>query len=488
VNGVWLQQQYVSDPQQPVNQFVAQFTKLHFAQGGERHFHLEVHDTYLFGGLVLLPQGNLMASAVLRQLKAVFFGDSYTIPAGPVLSVGYFAYVGDYFNWNWVNEPAGGTGYLAGGTWNKTFGQRISEIVSQNPDIVVVYGGGNDPSTPEPLQAAVDSFYSALRAALPQATVFVIGPQSVSGAQNVSKLPERDAIKNGSAPYNVHFIDPLAEQWITGTYNVANSGDAPEYISTDGTHLTQAGNSYVASMMIRDMSPVFSGQPQITSQGVVNAASFASVLVPGELATVFGTSLHPSGVVSASETPLPIQLDNVAVAVNGIIVPLLYLDNGQINFQVPYGIPAETAVLSVSTGGVASNSVEVPVASAAPGIFVYNSTFAVVQNQDYSLNGPGNPAKAGSYITIYATGGGELDNAVPAGTPAPEAPLSHTVQRATVTIGGVAAGVLFSGLTPGFVGLLQINAQVPQLGAGTYPVQVTIGNSPSNTPNIVVSP
>jgi uncharacterized protein (TIGR03437 family) len=56
-----------------------------------------------------------------------------------------------------------------------------------------------------------------------------------------------------------------------------------------------------------------------------------------------------------------------------------------------------------------------------------------------------------------------------------------------VTIGGVTANVSFSGLAPGFVGLYQVNALVPDIGAGSaVPVAISIGGVTSNTVTIVV--
>jgi len=58
----------------------------------------------------------------------------------------------------------------------------------------------------------------------------------------------------------------------------------------------------------------------------------------------------------------------------------------------------------------------------------------------------------------------------------------------TVTIGGVSANVSFSGLAPGYVGLYQVNAQVPAgLAANNAaPVAISMEGAVSNTVTIAV--
>jgi len=141
---------------------------------------------------------------------------------------------------------------------------------------------------------------------------------------------------------------------------------------------------------------------------------------------------------------------------------------------------------------VASSPASVTVAAAAPGIFVYGNNWAVVLNQDYSLNGPSNPAKAGSYVMLYGTGAGAVNPAVPTGSAAPASPSPlSTVTNVTATIQGVPAvpaTVTFQGLAPGFVGLLQVNLQVPALPSGAYLIQITAGGVKSNSAWIAVIP
>ena len=101
----------------------------------------------------------------------------------------------------------------------------------------------------------------------------------------------------------------------------------------------------------------------------------------------------------------------------------------------------------------------------------------MAQNQDYSVNSVSNPAKVASYVTLYGTGAGAVSPPVPTGAAAPASPSSSTVGEVTATINGLPCTVLFAGLTPGNVGLLQVNIQVPKLPSGTYPIQISVGGT-----------
>jgi uncharacterized protein (TIGR03437 family) len=188
----------------------------------------------------------------------------------------------------------------------------------------------------------------------------------------------------------------------------------------------------------------------------------------------------------AGGLPLPTSLGGVTVSLGGRTAPLLYVGASQVNFQVPYETPPGTSTMVVTANGVAGSPASVTVAAAAPGIFIYGNDWAVVLNQDYSLNGPSNPAKAGSYVMLYGTGAGAASPVVPTGSAAPASPLS-TVTNVTATINGVPATVAFQGLAPGFVGLLQVNLQVPALPTGAYTVQIAAGGAKSNSAWIAVT-
>jgi uncharacterized protein (TIGR03437 family) len=102
------------------------------------------------------------------------------------------------------------------------------------------------------------------------------------------------------------------------------------------------------------------------------------------------------------------------------------------------------------------------IAPAAPGIFtVTGSQRAVALNQDGSLNSPSNPASRPNVLTVFLTGIGAVDGSLPAGQPAPAAPLLRALALSDATIGGAPAPVLFLGLTPSFIGLAQANLQIP---------------------------
>lgn len=301
----------------------------------------------------------------------------------------------------------------------------------------------------------------------------------------MANLPSEPAVGAacGDATNSPHrFMIPLAEAIQDGLigqgiylHGISPSGQPNLLIQGSGSFSATASATVV---------------PQVNAGGILHAASFAPTVAPGALASLFGSNLGIDTALTseaASAVPLPASLNGVSVTVNGRTAPLVFAGPGQINFQVPYGTSIGTVTVFVTVNGQVSNAGSMTVAATAPGIFAYGANQAVAQNQGYTLNDSGHPAQAGSVVTIYATGLGALDNPIATGAAAPDDPLSHAKVQPTVTIGGVNADVLFAGMTPGFVGLAQINVTVPALASGRYPVVIDQGEQTSNNPAVSVT-
>jgi uncharacterized protein (TIGR03437 family) len=226
--------------------------------------------------------------------------------------------------------------------------------------------------------------------------------------------------------------------------------------------------------------------------GAVNGASFTAggSVAPGSIFSIFGTNLA-SQAGGSTAVPLSTTLVSTSVSVAGVLAPLYYVSPGQINAQVPFATATGAQPVTVTVNGLESNTITVPVAASAPGIFLYNGNYAVAQNANYSIIGPNNPASEGNgnVIIVYATGEGAVSNQPATGAAAPASPTAQASLVVTATIGGKNAPVQYAGLSAGFVGLLQVNLQLPTgLAAGDYPLIITIGGAASNTALISLAP
>jgi len=290
------------------------------------------------------------------------------------------------------------------------------------------------------------------------------GNMTGTGMANVSG---NTVTATGQGPYSV-------ASDCSGTVSLEDQNGSTNYF----TAVVEDGQALL--FMESDAGYVVGGVAQplfVASQNAaVNAASFdARALAPGAIFSIFGQGL-PQSAASAQ------------VLVNGEAAPVFFASGGQINAQIPYDVPTDRPVsLSVNGAGTASNAVLLNIRQAGPGIFTYSGNRAVVQNQDYSLNTPDNPAKVGDYVVAYLTGPGAISPALATGTVAPGSPLSYADAPYSVAIGGSeSTDVPFVGLTPGFMGLYQANAKVPSLAPGDYPIVVTVAGVASNGPLISV--
>jgi uncharacterized protein (TIGR03437 family) len=177
------------------------------------------------------------------------------------------------------------------------------------------------------------------------------------------------------------------------------------------------------------------------------------------------------------------------VNINGTPAPILYSSYNQVNFQVPYTIAAgSTAQIQVQSSTGTSANVNVDVLSSAAGLFTNQSNGqgqVLAINQDGTVNSTSNPAAPGSYVSLYADGLGALTSTMTAGTPTPNSPLLSLSGTVTAIVGGLSAPVQFAGLAPGFVGLYQVNIQIPStITAGQHRVFITLPNGYSSQPGV----
>jgi uncharacterized protein (TIGR03437 family) len=202
------------------------------------------------------------------------------------------------------------------------------------------------------------------------------------------------------------------------------------------------------------------GVPPAPSGNVitVNGASFRidQGIAPGSFASAFG-----------SFSQIPDQ-----VTVNGVAGRFVAGSTAQVNFIVPPSISPGTATISVRGGGLELANGQTSISAVGPGIFVLNgaepSQPGAVENQDYSVNSRSNPAAPGSVVQVFATGYGQLS-----GSP-------------QVFFADRPAQILFSGETPQYPGLWQINAVAPASTSGQVPVFIIVGNLTSNAVTISI--
>jgi uncharacterized protein (TIGR03437 family) len=263
-------------------------------------------------------------------------------------------------------------------------------------------------------------------------------------------------------------------------------------ISGSGNPGATTGGSTTLSGTVS--SPSTSATPLVTAAGVVHAASDQGgvPIAPGGLITVYGNNLA-DGAAEDSGLPLPQTLSGTQVLLGDQPLPILYTNTGQLNVQVPYGVPINTQYqLTVQHGNTLSVPQSLVVAPAQPGIFTVNQQGtgqgSIVKSDGVTLVQPGTPATAGDTIVIYCTGLGAVTPPVKEGSPAPTTPpLATTVNPVAVTIGGQQAPVAFSGLAPGYAGLYQINVVVPSGVAPGNAVAVVLTTSGQTSPAVTIA-
>jgi uncharacterized protein (TIGR03437 family) len=412
---------------------------------------------------------------------------SVSSPAGVSLALGLQGNGSFQFTYPYV-LTAGAAGGTAAGAYSGTFTVSGSGFAPDNKTVPVTVNVTSNPI------AAGSSSSLLFRAAVGAAaqTQYVAVSNSGSGTLTVSGATA--TVSSGSG-------------WLSATV----SGNLVSVIA-DPTGLAQgsyhgqvsiAGNAANSLTVPVELDVLAAGPPVAAFQGVVDNATFQAgqAVAPGDIVALFGEQLTMGVPMAASGLPLGTQLGGAQVMVNGTAAPVYYVSYNQINFQIPFEATTGNASVQVIRDGQAGNTISLSIAPSAPRLLQFLGTYGIIVNQDGSFPIPvtpglnSHPAQELDVLTIYAIGMGPTTPAVASGAGSPAAPpfavLGSTPQvyfAPGLFSDGIVVGPQFAGLTPSFVGLYQINVQIP-VGipkGSAIPLFVTTPDGVSNTVNIAV--
>jgi uncharacterized protein (TIGR03437 family) len=297
-----------------------------------------------------------------------------------------------------------------------------------------------------------------------------------------------NTISNGSV--SASFSNGDSPLMLRGTEAGAYSATwQPGVVSSQMT-ITLQGQSQSTALkpaMIQLIGSINQNQnapPVISENGTVNTFNRvpAGALAPGMIVEVYGTGLATAKGQTGG-LPLPTSFQGTSLIVGPYQAPLYYVSGSQVNVEFAAElIPNQQYPVIASLNGALSVPVITDIAPIQLGVAANSNGMVIAQH------GVGNayvteasPAAQGEVVVIYLSGMGTTNPAVKSGEPAPSSPPAEVTVQPTVTLDGQAASVQFAGLTPGFVGLYQVNFQVPSnAGTGDLPLTVSQNGVPSN--------
>jgi uncharacterized protein (TIGR03437 family) len=454
------------------------------------------------GNVYIADTGNARVLKVSAGAVSTLAGsDQFFTPAGIAVDSQGNVYIAD-LNRNVVRKIGVGGGIATvAGNGNAGFsgdGGPASSALLNSPRAVAVDAAGN--------VYIADTGNFRIRIVTPNGQISTLAGNGIPGFSGDAG-PAASAQIGGvislavDASGNVYFSDGTRVRkifasgflaTIAGTNPSGYSGDgglasAAQLNNPAGVALDATGNVYVADSgnnAIRLLQPVAGG---LSISAVVNGATGqAGVIAPGEVVTLYGSGMGPAQLVQFSLNSagnVGTTLAGTTVFLNGVAAPVLYTSATQVSAVAPFGLAGSKADVVVTYQGQVSSALTVSVAASAPGIFTLNSSgsgAAVAVNQDGVLNDGGHPAKAGDFVTLYATGAGQTNPPGQDGVPA-TVPLPIPVLPVSVTIGGTNAQVQYAGAAPRLVaGMMQVNVFIPTgLTPGPVPVVLQVGSSSS---------
>lgn len=217
--------------------------------------------------ILLIVLMSTAESEVQRRKKIIFFGDSIT-QAG-VQPGGYISLIRESLQAQKVdaNYELVGAG-IGGNKIYDLFHRMDEDVLSKNPDIVVVYVGVNDVWHKQTYGTGTDAdkfekFYTTMitRMLAKNIQVVLATPACIGERTDFSNQQDGDLnrysniIRGLAAKHNLPLVD-LRKAFLD--YNLANNTANKEsgILTTDRVHLNNAGNKLVAEKMWEVLKPL----------------------------------------------------------------------------------------------------------------------------------------------------------------------------------------------------------------------------------------
>jgi len=172
--------------------------------------------------------------------RVAFLGDSFSAGVGANPGEGYVDLIAAATRWTPDVFAQGGTGYTNPGQAEQSeaiYADRVPDVVAATPGLVIVQGSTNDHDAEEAEEAAAETL-GALRQALPDARIIVLGPTDTPVGATTPDV--RDAIARAAATYDLPFVD--AWDWLA-------PDDARLWIE-DGAHPSPTGHEVLADRLV----------------------------------------------------------------------------------------------------------------------------------------------------------------------------------------------------------------------------------------------
>ncbi len=180
-------------------------------------------------------------------------------------------------------------------------------------------------------------------------------------------------------------------------------------------------------------------------------------IVPGQLLTLWRDSLYGS----------------TGLIINGRAAPLITNSASTLTFQVPWETAAEQYA-SISASGYETPFEDSPLKSVVASFPIFyfldsgvpfgsSGYYVAALHQDFkSIVSPQNPASAGEIIHVFLTGLGPVSPPIATGVVTSGDALYRAIAKVDCSIGFLnPVEVLFAGLSPGFVGVNQLDLRLP---------------------------